>query len=283
MPAAPEIDIAALAGRHPAIMRPGIKKRLLGVALALALIAPLFLAWQLFGVSLAQLWTGTLKLGQFVVLMFPPTPGRFFWLFLHALGETLAIALLGTLGASIIALPFSLLAAHNIMPFAPLRFLVKRCFDIIRSIDTLIWALIWIGVVGLGPFAGVLAILTSDVGALGKLFTETFEEADQKPVEGIRSSGGNRTVEFVFGIWPQISPVILGQVLYFFESNTRSATIIGVVGAGGIGLHLYEEIRTLEWQIVAFIVLMILVTVAAIDFISVRLRRQFTGQLKAAN
>ncbi|MDE2384050.1 MAG: phosphonate ABC transporter, permease protein PhnE [Alphaproteobacteria bacterium] len=264
-------------------MKPGLAGRFAGLLMVMALVAPLFLAWHLFGVSLAQLGNGFWKLGQFAVLMFPPTPGRFFWLFLQALGETLAIALLGTLGAAVVALPFSLLAAHNITPFAPLRFLVKRSFDIIRSIDTLIWALIWIGVVGLGPFAGVLAILTSDIGALGKLFTETFEEADQKPVEGIRSSGGNRTAEFVFAIWPQVSPVILGQILYFFESNTRSATIIGVVGAGGIGLHLYEEIRTLEWQMVAFIVLMILVTVAVIDFISVRICRQFTGYLKAAS
>ncbi len=271
----PEPDSAALRARYPAIMK-SPTTRLLAVAGSCALaLAPLVVTWILFGISWAQLIHGTGQLGQFVVLMFPPTPGRFFWLFLEALGETLAIAFLGTFGAAFLAIPFSFLAARNVMPFAPLRFLVKRLFDIIRSIDTLIWALIWIGVVGLGPFAGVLAILTSDFGAFGKLFTETLETADQKPVEGVVSTGGGTLASLRFALMPQIMPVIVGQILYFFESNTRSATIIGVVGAGGIGLHLYEEIRTLEWQLVCFIVIMILVTVAIIDQISSRLRQAF--------
>jgi phosphonate transport system permease protein len=157
------------------------------------------------------------------------------------------------------------------------RFFLRRTFDTIRGVDTLIWALIWIGVVGLGPFAGVLAIATSDFGALAKLFSETIETADQRPVEGIRSTGGTRAQEFRFGVLPQVLPVIASQALYFFESNTRSATIIGIVGAGGIGLHLSEQIRTLEWQRVAFIVLMILVVVAVIDYVSSILRAMISG------
>jgi phosphonate transport system permease protein len=273
----PKPDVAAMTKAYPAIMRPPLARRSFAIALCLLSLAPLVLAWQMFGISAAQLVSGTAKLGQFIVFMFPPSPDRFFWLFLHALGETVAIAFLGTLGAAIIAIPFSFLAARNVMPFAPLRFFVKRFFDTIRSIDTLIWALIWIGVVGLGPFAGVLAIMTSDFGAFGKLFTETLETADSKPVEGIASSGGGPLAALRFGLLPQIMPVIVGQILYFFESNTRSATIIGVVGAGGIGLHLYEQIRTLEWQTVCFIVIMILITVAIIDQISTRLRRAFIG------
>ena len=273
----PQPDITAMIKTYPAIMRPTMGRRWATIAFCVLALSPLVLAWQMFGISWAQLVHGTSQLGQFVVLMFPPTPERFFWLFLHALGETVAIAFLGTLGAAVIAVPFSFLAARNVMPFAPVRFLVKRFFDTIRSIDTLIWALIWIGVVGLGPFAGVLAIMTSDFGAFGKLFTETFETADEKPVEGIAATGGGALASLRFALLPQIMPVIVGQILYFFESNTRSATIIGVVGAGGIGLHLYEEIRTLEWQIVCFIVIMILITVAIIDQISTRLRRAFIG------
>lgn len=273
----PQPDIAALNKAYPAIMRPSIGRRLATLAICIAALAPLVLAWQMFGISWTQLVHGTAQLGQFVVLMFPPTPGRFFWLFLHALGETVAIAFLGTMGAALLAVPFSFLAARNVMPVALVRIIVKRSFDTIRSVDTLIWALIWIGVVGLGPFAGVLAILTSDFGAFGKLFTETLETADQKPVEGILSTGGGALASLRYALLPQIMPVIVGQILYFFESNTRSATIIGVVGAGGIGLHLYEEIRTLEWQLVCFIVIMILITVAIIDQISTRLRRAFIG------
>ena len=111
---------------------------------------------------------------------------------------------------------------------------MRRFFDSIRGVDTLIWALVWINVVGLGPFAGVLAIALSDFGAFGKLFSEAIEAADRKQVEGIRASGGNALHEIRFGLMPQVLPVIAGQVLYFIESNTRSATIIGIVGAGRI-------------------------------------------------
>ncbi len=149
-----------------------------------------------------------------------------------------------------------------------MRLPVKRFFDVVRGIDTLIWALIWINVVGLGPFAGVLAIATSDFGALGKLFAEIVESADAKEQEGVRAAGGGRLAEVRFGLLPQVLPVIAGQILYFIESNTRSATIIGVVGAGGIGLHLSEQIRVLEWRQVSFLILLILVSVAAIDFVS---------------
>jgi phosphonate transport system permease protein len=138
--------------------------------------------------------------------------------------------------------------------------------------------LIWINVVGLGPFAGVLAIICSDLGSFGKLFSEAIEAADRKPVEGITSTGGSRIQQIRFGILPQVLPVFLSQVLYYFESNTRSATIIGIVGAGGIGLILSEQIRTLEFQQVSFVILMILVTVSAIDWLCSKLRFQVIGQ-----
>jgi phosphonate transport system permease protein len=148
----------------------------------------------------------------------------------------------------------------------------------VRGVDTLIWALIWINVVGLGPFAGVLAIATSDFGALGKLFAEIIESADLKQPEGVRAAGGRGLAEVRFGLTPQVLPVIAGQILYFIESNTRSATIIGVVGAGGIGLYLSEQIRVLEWRQVSFLILLILLSVAAIDFISGKLRAAIAGR-----
>ena len=188
------------------------------------------------------------------------------------MAETLAISLLGTLIAALLAFPFGLLAARNVVPNILFHMLVRRMLDVIRSIDVLVWALVWIGVVGLGPFAGVLAIACSDFGALGKLFSETIETSGPQAREGVRAAGGGRLDEIRFGLLPQVLPVIAGQVLYFFESNVRSATIIGIVGAGGIGLHLYEAIRTLEWREVSFLVLMILVAVAVMDAVSSRLR-----------
>jgi len=221
--------------------------------------------------------SGLRELGWITLLMLPPDPGSSLPLYLKALGETLSIALLGTTLAAILALPVSLFAARNIVP-EMLRFPVRRFLDTIRGIDTLIWALVWINVVGLGPFAGVLAIAVSDFGAFGKLFSEAIEAADRKQVEGIRASGGSALHEIRFGLMPQVLPVIAGQVLYFIESNTRSATIIGIVGAGGIGLQLAEQIRVLEWQKVSFLILMILIAVAAIDWISGKLRFAIIGR-----
>jgi phosphonate transport system permease protein len=228
--------------------------------------------------SPARLMAGIGQLGWITMMMLPPDPGSSLPLYLHALGETLSIALLGTTIAAIAALPVSLLAARNIVPSAIFRFPVRRFLDSIRGVDTLIWALVWINVVGLGPFAGVLAIAVSDFGAFGKLFSEAIEAADRKEVEGIRAAGGSKLHEIRFGLMPQVLPVIAGQVLYFIESNTRSATIIGIVGAGGIGLQLAEQIRVLEWQKVSFLILMILVAVAAIDWISNKLRFAIIGR-----
>jgi phosphonate transport system permease protein len=234
------------------------------------------------GFSPARLLSGLHQLGWITLMMLPPDPGSSLPLYLKALGETLSIALLGTTLAAVFALPVSLLAARNIVPSGIVRFPVRRFLDSIRGVDTLIWALVWINVVGLGPFAGVLAIAVSDFGAFGKLFSEAIEGADQKQVEGIRASGGTALHEIRFGLIPQVLPVIAGQVLYFIESNTRSATIIGIVGAGGIGLQLAEQIRVLEWQKVSFLILMILIAVAAIDWISSRLRFAIIGRRAVA-
>jgi phosphonate transport system permease protein len=223
------------------------------------------------------------RLFDIVRLMFPPTPGSMahFWTYLEALGETLAIAFVGTTLASVFALPLGFLAAKNVVTGRIVHFLSRRVLDSVRSVDTLIWALIWINVVGLGPFAGALAIASSDFGALAKLMSEAIETADRGPVEGVIASGGGRWHVVRFGLLPQVLPVFASQMLYYFESNTRSATIIGIVGAGGIGLYLSEMIRVLEWQEAAFLILMVLVAVAAIDVVSRYLRAAIMGARRA--
>jgi len=236
--------------------------------------------WYSVGVSFDRIVSGVGKFGWIVGLMLPPDPGSLHLalVFLHGLIETLSMAFLGTLVAAILAFPFGLLAARNIVSNSVFHFAIRRFLDTIRGVDTLIWALIWIGVVGLGPFAGVLAIITADFGSFGKLFSEAIEAADNKPVEGVKASGGSKLHALRFGILPQVIPVIASQVLYFFESNTRSATIIGIVGAGGIGLYLTETIRTLEWRQTSFIIILVLVTVSLIDWISAKLRMTIIGQ-----
>jgi phosphonate transport system permease protein len=269
-----------LEARHPQVFHIPWARRLRVVAVVGLLAGLLVLGFVWLDISWWRVLTGFGELGHIVTLMLPPsfgTTGRL-WIYLDALAQTLAIAFLGTLMAALLAFPFGFLAARNVVPVWLLRFPFRRAFEGIRGVDALIWALIWINVVGLGPFAGVLAIMTSEFGVFGKLFSEAIEAADSKPVEGVASAGGGRVHGVRFGLLPQVLPVMLSQFLYFFESNTRSATIIGIVGAGGIGLHLYEQIRTLEWQHVAFLVLMVLVTVAVIDAISARLRFAIIGR-----
>jgi len=274
----PKPDRERLRAKYPDIFEPPAASRLATPAMIVAAFAVFAFGLVDLDFSPAKLFAGLSQLGWITWMMIPPDPGSSLPAYLSALGETLSIALLGTTIAAVAALPFSLLAARNIILSAWLRFPVRRAFDSIRGVDTLIWALVWINVVGLGPFAGVLAIALSDFGAFGKLFSEAIEAADKKQVEGIRASGGNAMHEIRFGLMPQVLPVIAGQVLYFIESNTRSATIIGIVGAGGIGLQLAEQIRVLEWQKVSFLILMILVAVAAIDWISGKLRFAIIGQ-----
>ena len=273
----PKPDTAQLRARYPDVFDRPASARLAMPAMIVAAFGVLVFGLVDLDFSPARLLSGMHQLGWITLLMLPPDPGPSLPIYLKALGETLSIALLGTTIAAVFALPVSLLAARNIIPSNLLRFPVRRFLDSIRGVDTLIWALVWINVVGLGPFAGVLAIALSDFGAFGKLFSEAIEAADKKQVEGIRASGGNALHEIRFGLMPQVLPVIAGQVLYFIESNTRSATIIGIVGAGGIGLQLAEQIRVLEWQKVSFLILMILVAVAAIDWISTKLRFAIIG------
>jgi phosphonate transport system permease protein len=276
----PKIDFEALRARHPAHFAGFDRDRATTLAITGAALALLIFGMIWLGFFGERVLSGFGELGKVVVLMLPPDPGG--WpnvkLFTSALIETVAIALIGTLGAAGLALPLGLLAAKNVTTARILHFMTRRSLDTIRSIDILIWALIWINVVGLGPFAGALAIMTSDLGSFGKLFSEAIEASDRKPVEGITSAGGGRILGVRFGILPEVFPVLASQVLYYFESNTRSATIIGIVGAGGIGLHLSEAIRVLELKQASFIILMILVTVAAIDLVSNQLRFALIGK-----
>jgi len=271
-------DSNGLRARYPDVFDRPISARLAIPAMLIAAFAIFVFGLVDLEFSLSRMLAGLGQLGWIVMMMIPPDPGSSLPVYLVALGETLSIALLGTTLAAVFALPVSLLAARNIVPSSIFRFPVRRFLDSIRGVDTLIWALVWINVVGLGPFAGVLAIAVADFGAFGKLFSEAIEAADKKEVEGIRASGGSALHEIRFGLMPQVLPVIAGQVLYFIESNTRSATIIGIVGAGGIGLQLAEQIRVLEWQKVSFLILMILVAVAAIDWISGKLRFAIIGK-----
>jgi phosphonate transport system permease protein len=275
---------AGIEGRFPEQFKTDWQRRGLVIGTLVVMTAVFVAGLVQLEIPFAKLIPGTAQLGDFVRLMLPPDPGTWAQLsaYMKAMGETLSIALLGTLGGAVLAFPMALLAARNVVANRIVHFLARRSLDTVRGIDTLIWALIWVSVVGLGPFAGILALVCSDFGSFGKLFSEAIETADKRPVEGVLSTGGSHMHGVRFGLLPQIIPVLASQVLYYFESNTRSATIIGIVGAGGIGAQLSEQIRVLEWQKVAFIILLILITVALIDWVSSKLRFAIIGRTAAA-
>ncbi len=269
----------ALRTRYPAHFQPFFRGQSTAVTIVALAIAVFGYGIYSLDMSYGRIVAGLGELGSMALRMLPPTPGS--WAlagsYVHAMVETLAIALLGTLMAAVLAFPLGFLAARNTTLNRLVKFMARRCFDTLRGVDILIWALVWINVVGLGPFAGVLALFMSDLGSFGKLFSEAIEAADHKPVEGVVSTGGSWLASVRFGILPQLLPVLLSQVLYAFESNTRSASIIGIVGAGGIGLILSEQIRTLELQQMSFVILLILATVSAIDFFCARIRFAIIG------
>ena len=273
-------DRTGIEERHAALLRPDLRDRAITLSILGGGVALYVFGLFALEISPARIFGGLSRLFDIFALMWPPVPGSWekVWLYLDALGQTLSIAFLGTAAAAVLAVPVGFLAARNVVANRVVHLLTRRSLDTIRSIDTLIWALIWINVVGLGPFAGALAIMCSDFAAFGKLMSEAIETADRKAVEGITSTGGSRLAAIRFGIVPQVLPVFASQVLYFFESNTRSATIIGIVGAGGIGLWLSEAIRVLEWQDAAFMIGLVLITVAAIDFVSQKLRAAIMGR-----
>lgn len=192
-----------------------------------------------------------------------------------AIGETILMAFLGTFGAAIIALPLAFIAAKNFTPLGPVRFIARRFFDFVRGVDGLIWTIILSRAFGPGPMTGALAILITDTGSFGKMFSEALENVDGKQIEGVASTGAKPLQRYRFGVIPQITPVFLSQILYYLESNTRSATIIGAITGGGIGLLLTQAIITQkDWEEVTYYIVLIVLMVMLMDWFSGWLRRR---------
>jgi len=195
-------------------------------------------------------------------------------IYLHEMVVTLHIALWGTVLAIVAAVPLGLLSAHNVAPpwvHQP----VRRMMDLCRAINEMVFAMLFIVAVGLGPFAGVLALFVHTTGTLAKLFSEAVEAIDERPVEAIRAMGAHKMAEVVYGIFPQVMPLWLSYSLYRFESNVRSASVVGMVGAGGIGVVLYEVIRGFQYAQTCAVLLMLAITVTVIDMFSAWLRKRF--------
>lgn len=192
-----------------------------------------------------------------------------------AIGETILMAFLGTMGGAIVALPLAFLAAKRFAPVMAVRFAMRRIFDFVRGVDALIWTIVLSRAFGPGPLTGSLAILVTDTGTFGKIFSEALENVDEKQIEGVSSTGAKPLQRYRFGVIPQVVPVLLSQILYFLESNTRSATIIGAITGGGIGLLITQAIQTQkDWEEVAYYIVLIILMVIFMDWLSGFLRRR---------
>jgi len=186
--------------------------------------------------------------------------------------ETVQMAIWGTALAVLFGIPLAILSSANVCPVwlvQPMR----RLMDCFRAINEIVFALLFVVAVGLGPLAGVLALAVHNIGIVAKLFSEAVEAIDPRPVEGIKATGASRLQEVVFGVVPQVVPLWSSYTLYRFETNVRSATVLGIVGAGGIGQSLYENIRAFQYSETATIVIVIVLTVMLIDMLSARIRK----------
>jgi phosphonate transport system permease protein len=242
------------------------------------------LAWGAVLALLAASWKGAdmrpgdlLKdagnMAQYAAGFFPPN-FREWRNYLQEMLTTLQIALWGTALAVVCAVPFGLLCAANVTP-AWIHQPVRRLMDAARAINEMVFAMLFVVAVGLGPFAGVLALWVHTTGILAKLFSEAVEAIDPQPVEGIRATGAGKLEEIAYGVVPQVMPLWISYSLYRFESNVRAASVVGMVGAGGIGVVLWEIIRGFYYAETCAVLLMIIVTVSLVDLLSAQIRKRF--------
>ncbi|MDQ7746283.1 phosphonate ABC transporter, permease protein PhnE [Hydrogenophaga pseudoflava] len=241
-----------------------------------------YLGWAAVLLVLAGSWNGadmrplellrdSGNMAQYASEFFPPNFAD--WkMYVQEMLVTLQIAVWGTALAVVSAIPLGLLASSNITPWW-VHQPVRRVLDAFRAINEMVFAMLFVVAVGLGPFAGVLALWIHTAGTLAKLFSEAVEAIDPQPVEGIRSTGASALHEIVYGVIPQVMPLWISYTLYRFEANVRSASVVGMVGAGGIGVVLWEIIRGFRYGETAAVMVIIIVTVSLIDLVSARIRK----------
>ncbi len=241
-----------------------------------ALLSVGLFAWSANAVELQPLKL-VRNIGESINLLgefFPPDTGDLRYLLSEML-VTVQIALVGSVLAILGAVPLAIFGASNVSP-PSLRFVARRLLDGLRAIHEMVFALVFVVAVGLGPFAGVLALAVHTTGVLGKLFSEAVEAVDPRQLESIRATGGSRLDEVLYGVLPEVLPHWLSVSLYRFESNVRAATILGIVGAGGIGMPLHESLRAFDYPRAGSALAVILLFVFLVDTLSSRLRRSVT-------
>jgi phosphonate transport system permease protein len=257
------------------IQVPKISTRDLLIRIGIALVAVMALSWAYEGAEMrpTDLWTYRANLISFAQGFGHPDFAE--WrTYMRDMIVTIQIAIWGTLLAIVTAVPFGLLSASNLVPkwiYQPVRRLMDAC----RATNEMIIALFFIAALGLGPFCGVMALFIHTMGTLAKLFSEAVEAIDPRPVEGIRATGADVTEEINYGVIPQVMPLWISYSLYRFESNVRSATVVGMVGGGGIGYTILDKIRSFDYGSTAAILIIIVITVSILDLASAKIRKMY--------
>lgn len=246
----------------------------LPVMLAWAVVLAILIgSWNGADMRPLDLWRDSGNMATYAADFFPPN-FRDWKMYLSEMLVTVQIAVWGTFLAIVVAVPMSLLSSSNIVP--PWIYLpVRRLMDACRAINEIVFAMLFIVAVGLGPFAGVLALWIHTTGVLAKLFSEAVEAVDPRPVEGVRATGANALEEIVYGVIPQVLPLWISYSLYRFESNVRSASVVGIVGAGGIGMVLWDIMRSFQYAQTCAVMIIIVVFVTLIDMLSSHIRKAF--------
>ncbi|MDR6433297.1 phosphonate ABC transporter, permease protein PhnE [Brucella pseudogrignonensis] len=266
------------------------KRRLYGIALLLALVVVAIAASVVADVRLGTLAENLFRftnylgriLPELTIANFGADMANWYWNiggWLKMLFETLLIAYLATLIGGVIAFGACFAASSNMAPNSTVRFVVRRGLELLRTVPEIVFALLFVIAFGLGPMAGVLALMLHTTGALGKLFSEVVENIDMRPVEGIRASGGSGFQVIRFAVLPQVAANFASYGLLRFEINVRGASVMGFVGAGGIGQELLTSIRQFYYSDVSAILLLIIVTIVAIDLITQRIRHALLGRI----
>ena len=224
-------------------------------------------SWQFLEIGVANPETIPREVGDLLTRMYPPDVA-YTGEIIGPLLETIHIAVLGTAGALVMAIPVALLAAENTSPNAATYWLGKVIVTTSRSVNTIIWALIFVVVFGSGPLAGTIAVAFRSVGFLGKLLGEELEEIDFGQVDAVTAAGASSVQVLVFGILPQVKPALVGLTVYRWDINVRDSTVLGFVGAGGIGVQLFRGVNAFAWRSVAMVLIAILVVVVISEAIS---------------
>jgi len=228
-------------------------------------------SWRASDMGIIKLLVGTKNILIYLKDYFPPDFSRF-GLYIREILVSLAVAIWGTILAAVFSFPVGLMASKNIVKNSFIHQVTRRFADLLRAIDQFILALIFVVAVGLGPFAGVLALAIHNIGVLGKLISELVESIEPGQVEAMTSVGANKIQVISYGVIPQIMPLWVSNVLYRFEVNIRASLIIGFCGAGGIGFLLWEAIRSFESKEVCTMLIIIVCMVSAVDIICSKIR-----------